>query len=150
MVDNGAFSHKISWRRRHAQTIINGASSHKTNYIDIFSEIPNLEGHINHCIGSQVTAILLNGWILPAGGVALGRVCPATCAAGLFLLVSSRLFLSLLGSSCVFFFLLVSSGFFPFLLDSLFLSSFFFSFLIIYSHCQTPDFPVLPSPSIKF
>ena len=28
---------------------------------------------------------LLNGWILPTGGVALGRVCPAACAAGLFI-----------------------------------------------------------------
>ena len=27
---------KISWRRRHAQTVKNGASSHKTIYIDIF------------------------------------------------------------------------------------------------------------------
>ena len=37
-----------------------GASSHKTNYIDIFSEILNPEGHQNHWIGSKVTAILLN------------------------------------------------------------------------------------------
>ena len=29
-------------------------------------------------------AILLNGWILPTGGVASGRVCPAAWAAGLF------------------------------------------------------------------
>ena len=56
-----------------------GASSHKTNYIDIFSEI------LNCCIGSRVTAILLNGWILPTGGVGLGRVCPAACSAGMFL-----------------------------------------------------------------
>ena len=62
----------------------NGASSHKTNYIDICPEILNLEGHQNRCIGSKVTAILLNGWILPTGGVALGRVCPAACAAGFF------------------------------------------------------------------
>ena len=62
----------------------NGASSHKTNYIDILSEILNLEGHLNRCIGSKVTAILLNGWILPTGGVASGRVCPAACAAGLY------------------------------------------------------------------
>ena len=46
------------------------ASSHKTNYIDIFSEILNLEGHLNRCIGSKVTGILLNGWNLPTGGVA--------------------------------------------------------------------------------
>ena len=74
----------------------NGASSHKTNYIDILSEILNLEGHLNQCIGSKVTAISLNGWILPTGGVASGRVCPGLlqaacslhtvqCTAGLFL-----------------------------------------------------------------
>ena len=51
---------------RHAQTVKNGASSHKTNYIDIL----NLVGHLNRCIGTKVTAILLNGWILPNGGVA--------------------------------------------------------------------------------
>ena len=64
----------------------NGASSHKTNYFDVFSEILYHEGHLNRCIGSKVTAILLNGWILPTGGAALGRVCPAACAAGLLFL----------------------------------------------------------------
>ena len=56
----------------------------KKNYIDIFSEIIRLEGHLNRCIGSKVMAILLNVWILPTGGVASGRVCPSACAAGLF------------------------------------------------------------------
>ena len=51
---------KISLQRRHAQTVKNGASSHKTNYIDIFLEILNPEGHQNRYIGSKVTAILLN------------------------------------------------------------------------------------------
>ena len=55
-------------------TVRNGASSHKTTYIDIFSEILNLEGHLNCCISSKVTAIFLNGWILPAGGVASGGI----------------------------------------------------------------------------
>ena len=45
----------------------NGVSSHNTNYIDIFSDILNTEGHQNHCIGFKFTAILLNGWILPTG-----------------------------------------------------------------------------------
>ena len=36
------------------------------------------------CIGSKVTAILLIECILPTGEVALGRVCPAAFAAGLF------------------------------------------------------------------
>ena len=52
---------KIALRRRHAQTVKNGASSHKTNYIGIFSEILNPEGHQNRCIGSKVMVILLNG-----------------------------------------------------------------------------------------
>ena len=38
---------KISIRRRYAKTVNNGASSPKTNYIEIFSEIINLEGHQN-------------------------------------------------------------------------------------------------------
>ena len=76
---------KISLQRRYAQTVENGASSHKTNYIEILPEILNLEGHINRCIGSKVTAILLNWWFLPTCGVASGRVCPAACAVGLFL-----------------------------------------------------------------
>ena len=35
----------------------------------------NLEGHQNRCIGTKVTAILLNKWILPTGGATRGRVC---------------------------------------------------------------------------
>ena len=31
--------------------------------------------HPNRITGSKVTAILLNGWILPTGGASLGRVC---------------------------------------------------------------------------
>ena len=45
-----------------------GAFSHKIQYVAIFSETPNLEGHRNCIAGSRVTAILLNGWILPIGG----------------------------------------------------------------------------------
>ena len=33
-----------------------------------FSEILNLEGHLNCITGSVVTAVLFNGWILPIGG----------------------------------------------------------------------------------
>ena len=43
----------------HAQTVGNGASSHKIDYIAIFLEILNPEGHQNRIIGSRVTAILL-------------------------------------------------------------------------------------------
>ena len=53
----------------------NGTSSHKSNYIDLFFKILNLEGHQNRCIGSKVTVILLNEWILPTVGAACGRVC---------------------------------------------------------------------------
>ena len=40
----------------------------KLDYIKIFFEILYLEGHPNCITGSKVTAILLNGWILPIGG----------------------------------------------------------------------------------
>ena len=75
---------KISVRRRHAQTVNNGASSHKTNYIGIFSDILNPEGHQNCCIGSKVTAILQNGWILSNCRVASERVCSQTLLAFLW------------------------------------------------------------------
>ena len=52
-----------------------GTFSHKINYVTVFQEIINLEGHPNRNTGSKVTAILLNLWILPVGGVASGRVC---------------------------------------------------------------------------
>ena len=52
-----------------------GAFSHKIDYIVIFWEIRNLEGHQNCITGSRVTVILLNGWILPIGGASSGRVC---------------------------------------------------------------------------
>ena len=52
-----------------------GAFSLKIDYVLIFFEVLNLEGHLNRFIGSKVTAILVNGKILPRDGVALGRVC---------------------------------------------------------------------------
>ena len=57
----------------------------KQTILTFFPEILNLQGHLNHCFGSKVMAILLNSWILLTGGVALGRVCPVACAVGLFL-----------------------------------------------------------------
>ena len=48
-----------------------GAFSHKGDYVTMFSEILNLEGHPNHITGSRVTATLLNGWILPICGASL-------------------------------------------------------------------------------
>ena len=58
----------ISLRRRHALSVEDGAFSHKIDYITIFLETLNLEGHLNCITGSRLTAILLNGWILPIGG----------------------------------------------------------------------------------
>ena len=54
-------------QRRHAPTVWNGACSHKIDYITIFYEILNLEGHQNRIKSSRVTAILLKkgkrkGW----------------------------------------------------------------------------------------
>ena len=66
---------KISLRRRHALTIADGAFSHKIDYVTIFKEILNPEGHPNCITGSKVIAILLNGLILPIGEAASGRVC---------------------------------------------------------------------------
>ena len=61
-----------------------GALSHKIYYFQDFLKTLNLKGHQNCTIGSKVTAILLNEWDLPIGGVASGRVWPAACTAGLF------------------------------------------------------------------
>ena len=49
---------KISLRRRHAQMVGGGAFRHKIDS----------KGHANCITGSEVKAILLNGWILPIGG----------------------------------------------------------------------------------
>ena len=78
---------KISLCRPHAKTVTNGASSHKGKLYGHFSEIKNIKGHLNYCIGSKVTTILLIGLIFPIGGVASGRVCPAACATGSFVQV---------------------------------------------------------------
>ena len=66
---------KISVWRRHALTVAYGAFSHKINYVTIFKEILNPEGHINCNTGSKVMAVLLNGWALPINGASLGQVC---------------------------------------------------------------------------
>ena len=76
---------KITLWRRHVQTVKNGASSHKTNYIDTLSEILNLEGHQIGCIGLKVTAVLLNDWICLLVELHPEGFAPAACAAGLFL-----------------------------------------------------------------
>ena len=53
----------------------------RRNFSDVFP-YPNL------IIGSKVTAILMNGWILPIGGVALGRVCACNTFVSSFLKAS--------------------------------------------------------------
>ena len=49
----------------------NGTFSQKNYQIKIFLEILNPEGHQNRITGSRVTAILLNGWMLPIGGASV-------------------------------------------------------------------------------
>ena len=51
--------------------IENSALSHNIDYITIFLEILNLEGHQNPITGLRVTAILVNAWILPIGGASV-------------------------------------------------------------------------------
>ena len=51
------------------------ASNHKINYVTQVQEIINFKGNLNCIIGSKVTVILLEGWILHVGGIALERVC---------------------------------------------------------------------------
>ena len=59
---------EISLWRRHALLVEDGAFSHKIDYVTIFWEILNLEGHPNRITGLRDAAILLNWWILPIGG----------------------------------------------------------------------------------
>ena len=65
------------WRWQ-APTVMNGASSHKIDYITQVEGILNVKGYKNVIIGLKETAIFLIGWNLPIGGVAWGRVC--TCS----------------------------------------------------------------------
>ena len=51
------------------------ASNHKIGYVKQVWKILNLKGNQNLINGSKVTAILLEGLILPVGGVVSGRVC---------------------------------------------------------------------------
>ena len=71
----------MSLWRRHALMVEDGAFSNKI--LEILGHL-NIEGNPNCITGSKVMVILLNGGILPVGGVASGRV----CAAGLFILMS--------------------------------------------------------------
>ena len=44
---------KISLRRRHALTVADGAFKHKIDYVTIFMENLNTEGHPNRITGSK-------------------------------------------------------------------------------------------------
>ena len=75
--------------RSNAQTIKNGTSSHKKNYIDI-CQIVNLEGHQNCCIGSKVTVIFADSvdfayWWTKLVEFHREGSAPAAWAAGLFM-----------------------------------------------------------------
>ena len=59
---------KIYLKHPHALMVDDGTFSHKIDDVTIFEEIQNHEEHSNRIAGSRVTAILLNGWILPIGG----------------------------------------------------------------------------------
>ena len=61
---------EIFVQRRHAIMVEDGAVSHKIDYVTIL-EILNIKGHQNRITGSRVTAILLNGWILPIYGASV-------------------------------------------------------------------------------
>ena len=55
-------------RRRHAPTVRASTSGCKIDYVIVIKNFLNPEGHRNPFCGSKVTAILLEGWILPIGG----------------------------------------------------------------------------------
>ena len=49
------------------------SSSYKIDYVIVTKKFPNSEGRQNPIKGSNVTAILLKGWILPIGGALAGE-----------------------------------------------------------------------------
>ena len=52
-----------------------GRLNGESNKIDyVAQDILNLKEYQNHILDSKVTTILLEGWTLPIGGVASGRV----------------------------------------------------------------------------
>jgi hypothetical protein len=61
----------------------------KIDYVTIFKEILNPEGHLNHITSSKVTAIFLNGGFCPLVELHREGCAPAACAAGLFFKASA-------------------------------------------------------------
>ena len=47
--------------------------SYKIDYVVVIKNFLNPKGHQNPISGSQVTAILLKGWILPIGAASAGE-----------------------------------------------------------------------------
>ena len=79
---------KIFLRHCHALMVEDGAFSNKIDYSTKKSfQILNLEEHPNCTIGSRVTAILLNWWILPIGGASAMEGLRSTGLPRLLLLV---------------------------------------------------------------
>ena len=66
---------KIYLHHHHALMDGDGAFSHNIDYVTLFKDILNLEGHPNLSTSSRVTVTLLNGWILPVGLVTSGWFC---------------------------------------------------------------------------
>ena len=62
-------------RRRHAQMVRDSTSSYKIYYFIVIKNFLNPGGHQNPISGSEVTAILLKGWILSIGEASSVRVC---------------------------------------------------------------------------
>ena len=71
MVCENIFSTALE--RRFAETVRDGSSSHKTDYVIVIKNFLNPEGHQNLISGSKVTAILLKMWILPVGVASAGE-----------------------------------------------------------------------------
>ena len=69
---------KTSLRRRNAQLVGIGAFSHKIDWVSNYFKILNLEENPSRITGSEVTAILLNGWILPIYGASAVEGLPST------------------------------------------------------------------------
>ena len=59
----------------YSQTVWDRSSSYKIDYVIAIRHFLNPKVHQNPISVLKVTAILMKGWILPIGGVALGRVC---------------------------------------------------------------------------
>ena len=73
---------------RSRQTGRDDASSHKIDFVAHVKDIQNFEGHQNSIFDSKVTAIFLEGLILPIDGVA--SVCPCSLHSRLVLIQGSR------------------------------------------------------------